>query len=74
MNAPINEDGHRIVEVVPYGDGAMPRYPHTCPHKGEVSCIGRSGENVCGGYMGGYVAEGRRFTLCQEPDEFGEKG
>lgn len=70
MTAPINEDGHRIVEVVPYGEGAVPRYGHACPYGSGASCVSHSGENLCGGYMGEYAAEGRRFTLCQEPDAF----
>ena len=72
MKSPITRDGRRIVEVAEHGEGAIPRYAEACPYGGDISCVSRSGDSLCGGYTGGYTAESRRFVLCGEPDTFGE--
>ena len=57
----------RVVAVKEYGDcGCMPIYADDCMYKGEVSCVGRSGDSVCGGYYG---HAGKHVVRCQEKAE-----
>ena len=54
----------RVVAVKAYGgDGCIPIYADDCMYKGEVSCVGRSGDSICGGYYG---HAGTHVVRCQE--------
>jgi hypothetical protein len=46
---------YRPVAIKPYPnstEGAFPLHPEDCVYKGEISCYTRSGDSLCGGYMG----------------------
>jgi hypothetical protein len=54
----------RVVAVKEYGDmGCMPIYADDCMYEGTVSCVGRSGDSICGGYYG---HAGTHVVRCQE--------
>ena len=53
----------RVVAVKEYGDGCIPIYADDCMYKGKESCIGHSGDSVCGGYYG---HAGKHVVRCQE--------
>lgn len=58
----------RIVKVVPYGDhGCTPKDHQQCPYRGEVCCVSRSGDGLCGGYEG---HESETEVRCSEPRTF----
>jgi hypothetical protein len=53
----------RAVAVEDYGsEGCKPIYKDDCPLDGS-SCISRSGDSICGGYMG---HAGNHVVRCQE--------
>lgn len=50
------------IPVEKYGDGYMPL--EGCIYKGKISCVGRSGENLCGGIMGLFEKDNKIYVLC----------
>jgi hypothetical protein len=51
-------------------DGVMPANDEDCPYRGEICCVSRSGDSMCGGYSGD---AGNGFIYCEEPDTFPEE-
>jgi hypothetical protein len=60
-----------------YGEGWMPVHPRSCPYRGEIACVSRSGDSLCGGFGGGDDAEESdetttvMCTYAPDPDENG---
>lgn len=58
------ENNIREVETIDYGEfGCKPKNPQDCFYGGEVSCICRSGDSLCGGCHG----TGDGIVFCTQP-------
>jgi hypothetical protein len=52
------------VAVSAYGDeGCTPTHREECPLDGNVACVSRSGDSICGGYYG---HAGPHVVKCRE--------
>lgn len=61
----------RLIAVTTYGsDGRLPADfdAYRCIHRGEVSCVGSSGDSFCGGFMGLLKTKDRTYCMCNERD------